>query len=224
MGNGEEIAEERLLRMIEGKPSSDAVSPAGSTAWNRMGKGRGNFWQRFRLMPKKKQEDSLLSKLKLATRLMWVFLLGLGAFIAYDLTQNERQSTLDMLSEADSKKEVSREVEVAPVDLSRLDVPLASLIEAVVDHNPFTGTAEQKPKPKVELPKQSVRQKMQELAADLRIVGIDRSENPQVMVEDAGKRRTFFLSIGDQINGLEIVEIGDRGVVLGYEGQELLLN
>ncbi len=224
MGNGEEIAEERLLRMIEGQPSTNTASAAKQTAWDKMRGGSGSFWQRFRWTPQKKREDSLLSKLRLATRLMWVVLVVLGVYVAFDITQSEQETASGLLEEENTSPMDERTVTIAPINLEQLEAPLADLIAAVVERNPFTGSAEQKQQPKIDLPKQSVRQKLSEMAADLRIVGIDRGAIPQAMIEDTNQRRTFFLQAGEMINGLEVIEISDRGVVLGYENQEMLLN
>jgi len=58
-----------------------------------------------------------------------------------------------------------------------------------------------------------------EKTANLRLVGISWSDNPDVMIEDIEVKKTFFLQTGDMIGDVLVDEIYSDRVVLNYQGQ-----
>jgi len=61
---------------------------------------------------------------------------------------------------------------------------------------------------------------LQDLIADLKMVGISWGEEPQAMIESKKTNQTYFLKKGETINGLKIEEILTNKVILSYEGEK----
>ena len=55
------------------------------------------------------------------------------------------------------------------------------------------------------------------------MVGINRGKVPEALVEDTEAKRTYFVKVGDEINGLKISAIDVNGVKVTYEGEEAVL-
>jgi hypothetical protein len=60
-------------------------------------------------------------------------------------------------------------------------------------------------------------------SADLKLVGISWSQDPDVMVENTKSNKTFFLKRGDTVNGLTISDILRDKIILNYKGDEVEL-
>ena len=66
--------------------------------------------------------------------------------------------------------------------------------------------------------------RIQVLVNDITLVGISWSRDPDILVEDTEKQRTYFLKRGDVLeNGLKVEAIFKDYVVLSFEGQEMEL-
>jgi len=61
---------------------------------------------------------------------------------------------------------------------------------------------------------------LQNLLADLVLVGIAWGEEPQAMIESKETKQTYFLNKGETINSLKIERILRDKVILSHEGQE----
>jgi hypothetical protein len=59
--------------------------------------------------------------------------------------------------------------------------------------------------------------KMAEMTADLKLVGISMSENPDAMVEDTKLGKTYFVKTGTMIGDLRVDDITKDKVVLKYK-------
>ena len=70
---------------------------------------------------------------------------------------------------------------------------------------------------------QTVRSKLLELTSQLTVVGINRGRVPEALIEDKDAKRTHFVKVGDQINGVTIIRIDSQGVTVRYEGEETTL-
>jgi hypothetical protein len=151
-----------------------------------------------------------------------VVLLGLGGYVGWSIFIDE-QSEGALLTRTVTGKAAGPES--SPIDLTQLRQPLAAYVASITQRSPFTGTEAEKPAVQAQAaqPLKTARQKLQEMVRNLVIVGIDHGEHPQAIIEDVTQRRTHFLQVGDNINGLAIVEISQQGIVVAYEGEELVL-
>jgi hypothetical protein len=58
--------------------------------------------------------------------------------------------------------------------------------------------------------------KMAEMTADLKLVGISMSDDPDAMIEDTNLQRTFFVKAGSMLGDLKVESITKDKVVLKY--------
>lgn len=65
---------------------------------------------------------------------------------------------------------------------------------------------------------------LRELVKDLRLVGIVPGDEPQAIIEDKKNGQTLFLKKGEQIEGIEIRQIQDGRVVLGFGEETITLS
>jgi len=212
-----ETAEEQLLRMIEGPQGAQTLPPPpprGSLVKRITATVQGFVTQLWRrVVPKRREADLVLANLRRASRVLWVFLAAVGAYVLIDLLlfQPKPRVIRPTVSTTDGAT-VST---AAPETQLR---PLADYMAAVEQRNPFTGSASLF-QPLIK----TARHRLEELASSLIVVGIDRGPQPEAIIEDTTQQRTHFVKVGDEINGLLIKEISPKGVIVGYEGEELLL-
>jgi hypothetical protein len=57
------------------------------------------------------------------------------------------------------------------------------------------------------------------LMNDLALMGIFWAEEPQVVIEHKGEKKTYFLKTGDMVNKLKIIDILKDRVILDYDGE-----
>jgi|GEM_PF-2827638 len=55
------------------------------------------------------------------------------------------------------------------------------------------------------------------------LVGIIAGDRPQAIIEDTETKKTHYLYEGQSINGIKILKVDERKVVLAYEGREITL-
>lgn len=65
---------------------------------------------------------------------------------------------------------------------------------------------------------------LRELAKDLRLVGIIPGAEPQAIIEDKKNGQTLFLKKGEQIEGVEIKQIQEGRIVLGFGEETIILS
>ena len=65
--------------------------------------------------------------------------------------------------------------------------------------------------------------KLADLVSSLTVVGINRGTVPEALIEDTQAKRTHFVKVGDQVNGVTISSISSEGVKVTYEGEEAIL-
>ena len=70
---------------------------------------------------------------------------------------------------------------------------------------------------------QTAKSRLADLTSSLTVVGINRGEVPEALIEDTQDKRTHFVKVGDQLNGITIRAIGQEGVTVTYEGEETVL-
>ena len=213
-----ETAEEQLLRMIEGpSPASPKGPPKGfsperlhealrdaleaATRWARGSGGRRDGG------------DPFLGQLQLAARLFWGVLAALGLYLVVDvLVLRPPMPQLPRVQPS------AGESGAKPVE--NAGDRFQAYRQTLISRNPFRLEArrgEEKPAG------QTANSKLMELVEPLTVVGINRGAIPEALIEDKGTKRTHFVKIGDQLNGLTISDIGPEGVKVTYEGEETLL-
>ncbi len=217
--------EEQLLRMIEGAAapppsSSSASSAAGGSVKDRLlhslQEGPGRFFMRWKsFFRQKTQADPVLRNLRLTSRVLWGVLAGLGLYFIVAVLLAPSQPI-----PAELKKPIpvnaTTNPPAAPETLAR---PLAEYLSAVLQRNPFTGISGST----AAVPVHRAREKLRDIAQGLVVVGIDRGERPEALIEDTHQQRTYFVKVGDSLNGARVKEIDSKGVMIEYEGEETLL-
>ncbi len=159
--------------------------------------------------------DGVLWRLHVAERVIWVLLAGLGLYLLVDLLLiNRRPPTLVIRTGASSVAE-SRATTAALAE-DRLK-PLTAYRDAIVMRNPFGLSTPETVK------SQGATSQLIELTKTLTVVGINRGRVPEALIEDTAAKRTSVVKVGDQVNGLTVKSIDQRGVVVRYENEETLL-
>lgn len=217
---GKETPAEQLLRMIEGSPAPGGhTTPAATPSLQRLLEIVQDAVARLRqlLLPSRREADTLLWNLRVAQRVLWVALAGLGAYVAFDLVFVRPASRL-----ARAPAATGGQAAAPSPESGQAIKPLSDYLAGVQIRNPFTGIAggtllAERPVAK------TTKQRLEELAQHLVVVGIDRGPRPEAIVEDTSQQRTYFVRIGDEINGLVIRDISANGVLVAYEGEETLL-
>ncbi len=65
---------------------------------------------------------------------------------------------------------------------------------------------------------------VQDVKADLNLLGIVTGDNNQAIIEDKNLKKTFFLYKGDNIGELKVYDIKGNAVILDYKGEKIELN
>ncbi|MFZ5800582.1 MAG: type II secretion system protein N, partial [Candidatus Omnitrophota bacterium] len=69
-----------------------------------------------------------------------------------------------------------------------------------------------------------VGQSAAQIAKDLKLVGVVMDAQPQAAIENKAENKTYFLEVGDMINGMKIDSISENRVILNYSGQRIELS
>jgi hypothetical protein len=218
-----ETAEEQLLRMIEGSQGSQAPhhstgDPPLKRLTDALQERTVRWWRRV-VPPRRGPQaaDPFLWNLRLTQRLLWVLLVGLGAYVVIDLALIQPTPRLATVSVPQTE---GTAVAVAPpVTLENSLKPLAEYLAAVSQRNPFTGAVGALDEPGAK----TAKHQLEELASGFVVVGIDRGPNPVALIEHREQQRTYIMKVGDELNGMTVTSINAEGVVVSYEGEELLL-
>jgi hypothetical protein len=160
--------------------------------------------------------DAFLWRLQLAERVLWVILAGIGIYLVVDLfVLRLRPPTPASLTATSAGPGAGGEA-LTPGHLK----PVAEYQQGIAARNPFglTGRAGSSL-----ASDQSQESPLQRLTASLAVVGINRGRIPEALIEDTEAKRTYFVKVGDRLNGLTVKAIDRRGVTVTYEGEELLL-
>lgn len=213
-----ETAAEQLLRMIEA-PAGGAAPAGGPRLPLRLPDLREHAaewsWRLRRwMMPARLHGDAVLWNLQIASRALWALLAVMGAFALFSLVIAPRPArVMPALPRAAASLE--------PSDAIPAQKPLSQYFAALQERNPFTGLAASVAVAVRET--KTARQRLQELAKDLAVVGINRGAQPEALIEDGAQGRTVIVKPGDTIGGVTVREINAQGVLLVYEGEELLI-
>jgi len=225
MVSAKETAEEQLLRMIEGPagPSSPrgplkkfSVEQVTEQIRSRV----GLLW-RWALPAGASHEhaDAFLWRLRIAERVFWGVIGTLAIYLVVDLAMLKRRPPMISVRPSTHAVVASSAPEASAPAEERLK-SLAEYREALATRNPFglspiggggAGNAKAK-------------SHLTDLVAPLVVVGINRGRVPEALIEDSQDQHTHFVKVGDEINGLKISAIDERGVTLSYEGEETILH
>ena len=227
MAAPKETAEEQLLRMIEGPKSGSSKqrTPRGGFS---LGRFLAQVQERVgllrqRLAPavssaSRAHADIFLWRLRLIDRVFWIILVALGAFVVLDLLLPARRppaSVAQLIRGASSASQAGG-ASSAPADQQLR--PVAEYREVLASKDPFgigaavhgMGSSSGS----------TAHGKLQEMVSKLAVVGMNRGQQPEALIEDSEAKRTYFLKVGDAINGMTVKAIGQSGVTLTYEGEE----
>lgn len=226
-----ETAEEQLLRLIEGAKGPNPqiagppmpVPPLKSPLRERIihALQQQLFALRFRLagffQSRQRGGDTVLQQLQLASRILWVVLLCFGVYLVFQVIQDRANQKPAIPHEsAPAQPGAAMAVPPSPDALMR---PMADYLSAILQRNPFTGTSGSN----AAAPVMRAREKLEALTGSLVVVGIDRGAKPEALIEDKDGGRTYFVKVGDVVNGAFVKEISANGVIVEYEGEEKLL-
>ena len=224
-----ETAEEQLLRMIEGPatPSSPSKRPAPSAQAAQLlemfRRAMGTLRQKL-MQPRlgKAPADPFLWQLQVAGRLAWIVLAGLGIYVVADMVvQRPQPIRLAMpLTGAGGSSPGGAETAAHAVPPDPLEQHAAEYRQTLAARNPFRLATERVMDTATG---QTVRNRLVELTGSLAIVGINRGRVPEALIEHKEEKRTYFVKVGDTINGVTVTTIDQRGVTVTYEGEELTL-
>ena len=217
-----ETAEEQLLKMIEGPRGSRDVAPRTAARPSQrpqllvLFQSLGERVRRM-LLPPRREADMFLWILRVAKRALWVGLAGLGAYVVVDLLlfQPARRTLHAKPSQPNRQATAlsAGKPEARPLK------PLAEYVSTVAQHNPFTGVSALLSLPAT----QTAKRKLEEMAGNFTVVGVDRGAHPIALIEQKNPQRTYMVKVGDDLGGLTVKTISPEGVVVTYEGEELAL-
>ena len=209
-----DTAEEQLLKLIEGTPPGGIPRPSLKAAGDRW----RAFLDRFRF-PKKFRRasaDPFLRNLQIGSRLVWVVLLLLIGYLLSDALSPQGLKRKPLVPTG-TESAPSTPAQTSPKPEDSL-TPLSVYISSAGARNPFTPPTGSAPvTPQV----RPVSNRLQELSEGLVVVRIDRSDNPRALIEDTKGNRTYFVRVGEQINGMTVSRVSDSWVTLSYEGKEI---
>ncbi len=216
---GKETPAEQLLRMIEAPSSPESASkPTDATAihrpidmWRQLA---GRLWRS--VLPPRRELDTFLWNLRLAQRILWICLAGLGAYVIVQVIVTPSRPQPHRLLAGGAVTPATTATPTA--EASNVLKPLPDYLAVVKARNPFTGQAAGS-----EAVKRTAKKKLEELVGGFTVVGIDRGPNPVALIENTSQQKTYMVKVGDEINGMQIKQINADGVVITYEGEEILL-
>ena len=223
-----ETAEEQLLRMIEGpsgpQPQSAPKVSGGKTLSQGLTSFKGWFegWRvRFgRKRPAKDRGDTFLGRLQIINRVFTLVLMALGIYLIVDWFILKPEAPMIVIESSTGSTSVPPTTE--PLKTASPPHSLEDYQAALRLRNPFrlaSARVVEKTTGKVE----TAAEKLEKLVSVLTVVGINRGDQPEALVEDAEARRTHFVQVGQQVNGLMIEAIDDRGVLVSYDGETTYL-
>ena len=222
MATAKETAEEQLLRMIEGPGSP----PAGRGPMRGFARASDHVRQRVRLFwqwavsSQRQESDVLLWRLRLGERVLWLLLLVLGLYLLVDLLAPARRPRLPV--SPGSSKELSETAAGGAETVDPRLQPVTAYQEAMVKRNPFALTLRNAGGAGGS-GGEDAKNPLAGAISKLKVVGVNRGRVPEALVEDTEARRTYFLKVGDQINGLTVKSIDQRGVLVTHENEEAYL-
>ena len=218
---------EQLLRVIEGSTAApgasaqDAAAPRPEPPLKRLAGALQDVTSRLAqlVLPSHRDADAFLWNLRVAHRVLWVVLAGLGIYLLADVLAIRPTSRLaGRLTAPKTAPGAPDSPANAAGDTSALR-SLSEYVAAAQRRNPFVGTVATAAK----ATSKTTKKRLADLAAEVVVVGIDRGPNPIALLEHTAQQRTYMVKVGDDANGMTVKHISPEGVLVTYEGEELLL-
>lgn len=232
MVTGNLTPEERLLRVIESGGEAPA-RPARPVPWN------PRTWTIWPAAIRRHRgqagvRDAL--SLALANQGLAALLVGLVAWMAYDLTR-ERPTIQDVMAQAEVSRTTGTEEPAAPApraltaylqeaDKRDLFSPPRERVKAqpkavAVKVQPSSDEPAAPPPPSLPPPPTAL-ELLRKKVEGINLVGIVFGEPPipVAVVEEKASGKTYFLKVGDTIQDLKVQNITKRSVIVTYRGAE----
>lgn len=218
MDPNKDIAEEQLLRVIEGGRAAPAAKLMHRNSprmpwFKKNGNRLENFGSAF-------NTKNMQFGLPLLNAVMWVVLAALGMYLIVDFLffqYRGRMQYTPVAISAKSPENASQDSIEAPPQVK----PLSEFSKPLSDRNPFTGSQASSEK-KEEVVQRPV-EDFSKLADGLSVVGINRGPPPEAFIEDTVQKRTYFVKVGDPVKNMNVKEIKDGSVILNYKDQEVVI-
>ena len=216
--------ERDLLKIIESKEVEGRVTSQGSL---RKGlslfslgalKGRLSF---FRGNLLKLFSGGATLEISSINRVLFIAVLAMLIFMSFDFFN----SMMNLNEDVDRAFQIDRETSVfSSQELS----PLKSssfYLEKARKRDIFKMVSQTVKEEEEEEAKtaQEANKGVRKMTANLNLVGISWSDDPDAMIEDAKTKRTYFLKRGDSIGEVVVSGIFKDRVVLSYNGEEVEL-
>src|SRR3989338_7319185 len=193
--------EEKLLRLIRGSKKTDAAKiPPTILIQN-----KPEIKPSRQILAQKYLSFSSLKKIALIVSIV-SFLYLIITFIQPILSLKEIK-----LSEVATDKIV--EPETGPKISPK---PFEFYLKGIQGRQIFSGaepTREQAPTGEINL----------DLIKNINLVGVIAGDNPQAVIEDKKAQKTYYVSKGEFVNGLQLEEIHSGKIILNYKGQRFEL-
>lgn len=212
--------EEKLLQLIKNKkpalPQADPVKPAGNVENKSPGRplpaapgfAESRAGKSFSLKSGGKPDKLNFTLLNIVLGLAC---LGLIAYLLVDFFFLEKSYNEKL---AKVKTAVGRDEYKAIMEAIKPPAPYSGYSSRFSGKDLFKAQVVVEAK-KSGIPKKEVR----EMIKNLSLMGIISEDDPQAIIEDKASRKSYTLSRGEYISGMEIVEIKNNKIVLEYEGQ-----
>jgi len=230
MDSQDDIAEERLLRLIEttggGKsPAAEAQAKGVKGMAYSMTHGLQFAFQAWRLNFLSPATALVREPIRYLTYIFWVILSGLAVYLVSEGTHFyfERSENIVVMPSA----VVADAQALQPLAAVQADEKVRALqpqLEPLRQQNPFTGVTQQQVVVQ-EAPAEPAKPQLSQLIEGLTLVGINRGAGPEAFIEDKAQNRTYFVKVGQMVRNLKVKSIGaDNSVVLELEGEEITLS
>lgn len=214
-----DIAEERLLRVIEKGQARTAASAAiGAHKGMNPLKAIRLWFARNYSRPIGREIDPTLKLMRSLSSLLWFALACFGIYFAMDYISHRGQTFQSNVFRAVKSSSSAVLDQASPQEKV---LPESHYVEGLQNPNPFTGAPEELKVVEEVSRGPSASEQLAEMAKGLVIVGINRGPTPDAIIENSQEKRTFFVKAGDKVNEMTVKEIKRDTVVLSYQGQDV---
>lgn len=231
MGSQDDIAEERLLRLIEttGGGKSQAVEAQAvkgvKGVAHSLTHGLQFAFHAWRLNFLSPATAFVREPIRYLTYFFWVVLTGLAIYLISEATHfyYEKAEPQGMPpSEVSVPSPILESMAIVQADEKVR--ALQAQLDPLRQQNPFTGVTQQQVLVE-EAPAEPAKPALSQLIEGLTLVGINRGAGPEAFIEDKTQSRTYFVKVGQTVRNLKVKSIGtDNSVVLELEGEEITLS
>jgi len=220
MDADKDIAEERLLRVIEKGQARSATISLGANKGGGLFKWFRSWMAQHYSRPIARESDVTLRLMRSLSTILWFLLTCFGIYFAFDVISQHQSPFKHKLVEGKNRM-ISKTTDSMNAVLEEKLQPEDHYVQALQNPNPFTGAGADV---KVEEPvvrTESAAQKLAEMSKGLVVVGINRGAIPDAIIENSEQKKTFFVKAGDMVNDLKVKEVKRDTVVLTYEGEDV---